>query len=193
MKKILVLFETSCAISVPFRNAGYEVTTVDILPHKVDNEHHIQTDISTLELNWNEYVAMFAFPPCTYFSKAGIHWFAKQPDRYEKQKYDLEMVKMLWKVPIPIKCFENPAGSALNYLWQPKSCRIDYCQFADFKKLTDLWLQGLPPLLPEQINLKRYGNFITNMKGNRSYMRSYTPMEVGVAMLKQWQCFIDKV
>lgn len=39
MKKILVLFERSGAVSVPFRQAGYDVTTIDIVPHLVDNKH----------------------------------------------------------------------------------------------------------------------------------------------------------
>lgn len=37
MNRVLVLFETSGAVSVPFREAGYDVTTIDILPHKINN------------------------------------------------------------------------------------------------------------------------------------------------------------
>lgn len=189
MKKILVLFERSGAVSVPFREAGYDVTTIDIVPHLIDNEHHIQFDIRNLDklnLNYSEYSLLVAFPPCTYFSKAGLHYLRTQPGRIEKQLDDLEMIKNLWKIPIKHKCFENPAGSALNKLWKKHSCRIDYSEFADFKKKTDLWLDNLPPLLPTQINLKNYGLFISKMRyGN--FERSKTPIEVGYAMVKQWQ------
>ncbi len=187
MKKILVLFERSGAVSIPFREAGFDVTTIDIEPHLKDNEHHIQMDIRNIDklnLNYSEYCLLIAFPPCTYFSKAGLHYLRTQPGRKEKQLRDLEMVSILWEIPIKHKCFENPAGSALNKLWRPHSCRIDYCQFADFKKLTDLWLENLPPLLPEQMNLKKYGSFITNMR--YGFNRSHTPIEVGYAMVKQW-------
>lgn len=184
--KVLVLFETSGAVSIPFREAGFEVTTIDILPHKVDSQHHIIYDIRNIEdlnLNFNDYQLLIAFPPCTYFSKAGLHWLYKQPGRYEKQLLDLQMIKKLWSLPIKYKCFENPGGSALNKLWRKADCIIDYCEFADFKKSTCLWLDNLPCLLPEQINYKKYGKFITSMSG---YKRNITPIEVGYAMVKQW-------
>ncbi len=186
--KALVLFETSGAVSVPFREAGWDVTTIDILPHKVDNEHHIQADIRDIDklgLDYSQFDFLMAFPPCTYFSKAGLHYLRTQEGRKEKQLADLQMVMKLWVIPIKYKCFENPAGSALNKLWKQHSCRIDYCQFADFKKLTDLWLDNLPPLLPEQINLKHYGEFISKMRYG-DYRRCLTPIEVGYAMVKQW-------
>ncbi len=187
--KILVLFERSGAVSVPFRNAGFDVTTIDIEPHFIDNEHHIifdlKNDISALHLNFSDFVFLMAFPPCTYFSKAGLHYLHSQPDRKEKQLSDLEMIKKLWNLPIKYKCFENPAGSALNKLFKPHSCCIDYCNYADFKKLTDLWLNNLPPLLPTFCNYKNYGKFISKIRyGN--FKRSYTPFEVGEAMVNQW-------
>ena len=187
-KKILILFETSGGVSVPFREAGFDVTTIDILPHKVANTHHIQFDIREIEklnLDYSQYSLLIALPPCTYFSKAGLHYLHSQPGRKEKQLEDLEMVKKLWNLPIAKKCFENPAGSALNKLFKKHNCRIDYCEFADFKKRTDLWLEGLPVLLPEQINYKHYGEFISKMRYG-DYRRCITPIEVGYAMVKQW-------
>lgn len=187
-KKVLVLFEVSGAVSVPFREAGFDVTTIDICPHMIDSQHHIQADIryiDKLNIDYSQFDLLVAFPPCTYFSKAGLHYLNTQPGRKEKQLADLDMIKKLWEIPIKRKCFENPGGSALNKLWQKHSCRIDYCQFADFKKLTDLWLENLPPLLPEQINLKNYGQIITRMRCG-SFERSRTPIEVGQAMVKQW-------
>ena len=186
---VLVLFERSGAVSIPFRKAGFNVTTIDIEPHLIDNEHHIVADlrkIDEINLDFKTFDLLIAFPPCTYFSKAGLHYLHSQPGRKEKQLADLEMIKNLWNLPIKYKCFENPAGSALNKLWQKHSCRIDYCEYADFKKKTDLWLDNLPYLLPEQINNKRYGNFISRMRyGN--FERCRTPIEVGYAMVKQWK------
>lgn len=187
-KKVLVLFETSGGVSIPFREAGFDVITIDILPHKVDNIHHIQhdlKDIDSLNLDFPSFDLLIAFPPCTYFSKAGLHYIHTQPGRKEKQLADLEMIKRLWSLPIKKKCFENPAGSALNKLWMKHNCRIDYCEYADFKKKTDLWLYNLPCLLPEQCNYKHYGKFITKMRYG-DYRRCITPIEVGQAMVKQW-------
>lgn len=186
-KKILVLFEVSGAVSIPFRQAGFDVTTIDILPHTKDNTNHIQYDIRNIDelhLNYEDYCLLIAFPPCTYFSKAGLHLLHKYPCRKEKQLQDLEMIKKLWSLPIKRKCFENPGGSALNKLWQKSNCKIDYCDYSDFKKPTCLWLENLPPLLPEFINIKHYGNFITNMSSSKK--RNITPIEVGYSMVKQW-------
>lgn len=191
--KILVLFETSGAVSVPFRNAGFEVLTIDILPHKIDNFNHIQMDINdidSLNLDYSNYCLLVAFPPCTYFSKAGLHLLHKQPGRLEKQQADLVMIKKLWDIPIKYKCFENPRGSALNKLWRKCNCVIDYSEYADFKKPTCLWLDNLPPLLPEFINIKNYGKFITNM--GYGAKRSVTPIEVGQAMVKQWSYLLKE-
>lgn len=192
MPKLLVLFERSGAVSIPFREAGFDVTTVDLYPHLKDNTHHICCDVRELlksDFNFSQFDLLIAFPPCTYFSKAGLHWLHKQFDRRQKQLDDLEMIKQIWDLPIERKCLENPGGSALNKLWRKADCLIDYCQFADFKKPTCLWLQGLPPLLPTQINLKHYGSLITTLNG---FNRSITPIEVGYAMVRQWfYLFID--
>lgn len=188
MKKVLVLFERSGGVSVPFREAGYDVTTVDIEPHMVDNKHHIQTDLrdlSNLNLDFTEFDLLIAFPPCTYFSKAGLHYLHSQPGRREKQLEDLEMIKRLWNLPIKHKCFENPCGSALNKLWKKASCTIDYADYADFKKKTCLWLENLPALLPEFCNYKDYGKFISKIRYT-NFKRCMTPIEVGYAMVKQW-------
>ena len=103
----------------------------------------------------------------------------------EKQQADLELIKKIWSLPIKRKCFENPGGSALNKLWMKSNCVIDYAEYTiDFKKKTCLWLDNLPPLLPEFMNKRHYGNFITD-KISKS-KRSITPIEVGYAMVKQW-------
>lgn len=192
-KEVLVLFETSGGVSVPFREAGFNVTTIDILPHKVDNEHHIQFDIRNIEelhLDYSKFSLLIAFPPCTYFSKAGLHYLRTQPGRKEKQLADLEMVKKLWAIPIKHKCFENPGGSALNKLWQKSNCKIDYKEYCDyFCKPTCLWLENLPPLLPLFCNYHRYGKFISKMRYG-SYKRCITPIEVGYAMVNQWKDLI---
>lgn len=38
MKKVLILFETSGAVSVPFLEYGFDVVTIDILPHRVNRK-----------------------------------------------------------------------------------------------------------------------------------------------------------
>ena len=189
----MILFERSGGVSIPFREAGYDVTTIDILPHLIDNEHHIVYDIRNLDnlgLDYKLFSMLIAFPPCTYFSKAGLHYLNTQPGRKEKQLEDLEMIKKLWSIPIKYKCFENPAGSALNKLWKKSNCIIDYSEYADYKKRTCLWLENLPPLLPEFINVKKYGNFITNIKYG-DFKRCITPIEVGYAMVKQWKYLLN--
>lgn len=193
--KILVLFERSGAVSVPFRAAGYDVTTVDIEPHLVDNEHHIQCDINYLDLDWSQYQLLVAFPPCTFFSRAQTWRTNRDPERQKQRTADLEMVKRLWALPIKRKCFENPRGSSLNRLCKPSNCKIDYKDYCDyFAKKTDLWLDNLPPLLPRWQNLTDYGDFIQSLPHGKysGFARSITPREVGEAMLQQWQHLLIK-
>lgn len=81
--KVLVLFERSGCVSVPFREAGFNVTTVDLFPHLIDNSHHIifdlSGDLSILDnlINFKSFDLLIAFPPCTYFSKAGLHFLRR--------------------------------------------------------------------------------------------------------------------
>lgn len=58
-----------------------------------------------------------------------------------------------------------------------------------FKKPTCLWLDNLPPLLPNFCNYNKYGNFITNIS-YKSGNRDITPIAVGYAMCEQWLDFI---
>ena len=49
MSNILVLFETSGSVSIPFREAGHNVITIDILPHQKNNDFHIIHDIFDID------------------------------------------------------------------------------------------------------------------------------------------------
>lgn len=196
MKKVLVLFETSGAVSIPFREAGCEVLTIDILPHQVDNAHHICHDIfdiDSLKLDYSSFDLLVCFFPCTYFSKAGLYLLNKQPGRKDLQTKYLNLFIKLYNLPIRCKIFENPRGSALNKLFKPASCHFDYCEYSfDFKKAESLWLVGLPPLLPNFINPKKFGKFITKMSNKNGLYnpRDFTPVEFGRAVVKQYLSFI---
>lgn len=196
MKNILVLFETSGAVSIPFKQAGFNVITVDLLKHQIDNDNHIIFDIFNLDFKssiYNKFDCLVCFFPCTYFSKAGLYLLNKQPGRKELQQKYLQLFLKLWSLPIKYKIFENPRGSALNKLFRPASCHFDYSEFCpNFKKSESLWLDNLPPLLPEFINSKtNWGKFITNMpyKKGQYNPRDYTPIEFGYSLVKQYSIY----
>lgn len=189
---ILILFETSGALSIPCRNAGFNVTTIDILPHQVCNETHIQHDIfnlDTLNLDYSKYDMLFMFFPCTYFSKAGLHWLHKQSGRYDLQSKYLDLFKKLFNLPIPFIFAENPRGSALNKLFRPCDFSFDYEYFSDFKKPESIWCNiSVPPLIPViSKSNKKYGSFITNLSYRKGLYnpRDFTPIEFGYAFVSQ--------
>lgn len=197
MKKVLILFETSGAVFVPFKLAGFDVLTIDLLPHRACNDTHICYDIfniDDLHLNYSDFCCIVCFFPCTFFSKAGLYLLKKQPGRKELQQKYLQLFLKLWSLPIKYKIFENPRGSALNKLFKPASCHFDYSEYCpNFKKAESLWLDNLPPLLPEFINSKTdWGNFITKMPYRKGQYnpRDYTPIEFGYSLVKQYRSYL---
>lgn len=149
--RVLVACEESQAVTKAFRARGHQAYSCDLQASSGGHpEWHIMHD--AVEVAYSGYWdLMIAHPPCTYFSRAGIQFIHKQPDRMDKLHASFEFVKKLWAAPIPKKCLENPVGW-LNTNWRKPSQIIHPWYFGDPEmKETCLWLSSLGRLngIPE--------------------------------------------
>ncbi len=146
---VLVACEFSGIVRDAFDKRGHFAVSCDLLPSEQPDGIHYQGDVRDI-LDWG-WDLMIAHPPCTYFSKAGMHYLKSQPGRIEKLKNAFEFWMILWKAPVSRKAFENPAGW-LNTNWKKPTQIIQPYFFGDNeRKETCLWLQGIDPLLPTNL------------------------------------------
>jgi len=152
--RILIACEESQAVTIAFRERGFEAFSCDIEECSGGHpEWHIKKDVlGVINYGWD---AMVAFPPCTYLSNVGNGWFSEErygeKARVRKRKR-IEAYKFflkLWDCGIPHIAIENPQGyinSHLQHIPEQKQ-RIHPYYFGDPEmKRTYLWLRGLPPL-----------------------------------------------
>lgn len=145
--KVLVACEESQTVCKAFRERGHEAYSCDLQACSGGHpEWHLKGDVFDF-LYFMDWDLMIAHPPCTYFSRAGIQFIHKQPDRREKLLDSYGLVLMLWNAShIPKIAIENPVGW-LNTNWRKPSQIIHPWYFGDPEmKETCLWLKNLPRL-----------------------------------------------
>lgn len=168
--KILVACEESQAVCKEFRRLGHEAYSCDIIECSGGHpEWHIQGDALKL-INGNctfqtmdgqthniegKWDMIIAFPPCTYLTNAGARHLWKggvlNEERYamglEGKKFFMEF----FNADCPKIAIENPTPSKIYEL--PKHTQvIQPYQFGHpFTKRTQLWLKGLPQLVPTDL------------------------------------------
>lgn len=211
-KKILVACEESQAVTIAFRELGFEAYSCDLLDCSGGHpEWHIKGD-AIAEAYSGKYDMMIAFPPCTYISYVGTqHW--NKPGRLEKRLDALQFFAKLWLAPIEMICLENPRGCASPTIAKYSQEIHPYFFGNEFSKPTWLWLKNLPQLkhvktdtLFENSTHVDKGEFITfvTKKGKekkhskwyhdaislhpdeRSRFRSKTFPGIAQAMASQW-------
>lgn len=144
--KVLIVCEESQTVCKAFREIGHEAYSCDIQECSGGHpEWHFQ--MCALEaIKLKDWDLVIAHPPCTYFSRAGIQFIHKQPDRMEKLLNSFEFVKAIWECGIERICLENPIGW-LNTNWKKPTQIIHPWYFGDNEmKETCLWLKNLPRL-----------------------------------------------
>ena len=198
--KILVACEESQAVTIEFRKLGHEAYSCDIEPCSGGHpEWHLQQDvIALLSEKWDMIVA---FPPCTYLSNVGApHLFhsggiIKNHDRYLKGLQAKEFFMMFYNADCEKIAIENPTPMTIWRLPE-KTQVIQPWQFGhEIQKRTQLWLKGLPPLIPTKIMEKRDptttpGNWYNKAGKDRAKIRSKTFPGIAKAMAEQWGSII---
>lgn len=177
---ILVACEESQAVTIAFREKGFNAFSADIQESSggypqyhimgdclplLENKHGISftTEDGTTHTidRWD---CVIAFPPCTHLTNSGARWF--QQKRIDgRQEKAIKFFNLFFKLDhIPYVSVENPhniisGGSYIRkYFPQLVDCIHNYSQvvqpyeYGDHaRKATCLWLQGLPTLKPTNI------------------------------------------
>lgn len=141
--KVLIACEYSGTVRDAFIRRGHDAMSCDLLPTESPGPHYQGNVLDCLQDKWD---LMVAHPPCTYFSRAGIQFLHKQPDRMEKLVDSFRFVRALWNAEIPLIAIENPVGW-MNTNWRKPDQIIHPWYFGDNEmKETCLWLKGLQKL-----------------------------------------------
>ena len=192
--KILVACEESQRVCIELRKLGHEAYSCDILPCSGGHpEWHLQQDvIPLLKEKWD---MIIAFPPCTYLSNAGArHLFPGgklNKERYKKGLLAKDLFMTIYNADCPKIAIENPTPSKI-YQLPEKTQVIQPWQFGHpYSKRTQLWLKGLPKLVPTNIvevesSCRTSGNWFNKGGKNRQINRSKTFEGIAKAMADQW-------
>lgn len=172
MKKILVACEESQAVTVEFREVGYEAYSCDLINTSGTHpEWHIKHDVIEL-LNGDcsfvtddgerhsilgKWDAIIAFPPCTYLTVTGNRWFnverygEKALKRIEEREKAISFFMAIVNSGCDKIAVENPVGVMSSKYRKPDQIINPY-EFGDpYEKRTCLWLKGLPQLQPTKV------------------------------------------
>ena len=192
--KILVACEESQRVCIELRKLGHEAYSCDILPCSGGHpEWHLQQDIRPL-LN-EKWDMIIAFPPCTYLSNAGARHLYKggklNEERYKKGLLAKELFMSIYNADCSKIAIENPTPSKI-YKLPEKTQVIQPWQFGHpYSKRTQLWLKGLPKLIPTNIvevecSCRKAGNWFNKGGKDRQINRSKTFPGIAKAMADQW-------
>jgi site-specific DNA-cytosine methylase len=200
MKKlrVLVACEESQAVCIAFRERGFEAYSCDILPCSGGHpEWHIQDDVlKHINDGWD---MMIAHPPCTYLCNAGLHYSKKNKERMKMTMEAFDFFIKLYNAPIKNIAVENPVGIISTIFRKPDQI-INPFQFGTSeRKMTCLWLVGIPKLIPTtDLEVKPIKTIIRKTgkigkpynyywrQGKTSKERSKTFQCIADAMATQW-------
>jgi hypothetical protein len=209
--KILIACEESQAVTIQFRNLGFEAFSCDIQDESGGfPQWHIKGDVlEVINKGWD---CMVAFPPCTDLAMSGAKHF-EQKRKDGRQQKSIQFFMQLVNAPVTFIAIENPIGVMSSFYKKPDQI-INPFDFGDAaKKPTCLWLKNLPKL--KSINLGDAplfgqtldkGEFHTTKGGktlpkwynlppskNRAKIRSKTFPGIALAMATQWGEYLNNL
>jgi hypothetical protein len=189
--RVLVACEYSGRVRDAFIARGHDAWSCDLLPSEGDSNYHIQGDVLN-ELQPGRWDLMIAHPPCTLLTRAGARWWK---GREAEQKEALDFVLRLMAADIPKIAIENPPG-AIGTRIRKADQYIQPWEHGDpEKKMTGLWLKGLPKIKPTKNVYDEMMNLPEKLRSKCHYAapgpdrwkeRSRTYQGIAKAMAEQW-------
>jgi hypothetical protein len=140
----------------PWCDGSYRCIAVDLQDPPDDRYRHIEyvkADVRDYLPPRGEYVACFAFPPCTDLAASGARWWkdkglgalAEAIEIVEACRRICEWTGSPWMI-------ENPIG-ALSTHWRSPDFKFDPCDYGDpYTKKTCLWTGGGIPYATKEPN-----------------------------------------
>lgn len=214
---VLIACEESQRVCMEFRKKGHRAFSCDLIePSGGVLEYHIKGNVLPL-LNGrcifetmdggkhkvSKWHLIIAFPPCTKTSNAGARHLYKNGElniqRYYEGMCGKAFFMAFFKADCEKICVENPTPSKVFEFPEPTQIIQPYQFGHPFSKRTQLWLKGLPKLVPTKIvepertwcpsgsysgnhNDKHRGMFTTDRAKNRAK----TFPGIAKAMADQW-------
>jgi hypothetical protein len=171
--RVLIACEYSGTVRDAFIARGHDAMSCDLLPTERPGPHY-QGDVrDILNDGWD---LMIAHPDCTYLTCSAEWAYGDGPyhqkvkpetlvgaKRRQAREVALEFVNLLMSAPIKRKAIENPRG-VISARIRPATQYIQPFNFGhDASKITGLWLENLPPLIPTK---RIYGRMVEWPKGS---------------------------
>ncbi len=141
--RVLIACEYSGTVRDAFLAKGHDALSCDILPTESLGPHYQGDVMDIINDGWD---IMIAHPPCTYFSRAVMHYLKNNNSRQEKLLESFEFVKRLYNAPIKRICIENPPGWMSTNWKKPTQIIHPWYFGCNEMKQTGLWLKGLKRL-----------------------------------------------
>jgi hypothetical protein len=192
--RVLVACEYSGVVRDAFAARGHEAWSCDLLPSETPG-NHVQGDVlPLLEEGWD---LMVAHPPCTYLANSGVRWLFGgkgsdlDPVRWKNMEAGAYLFRQLLRAPIPRIAVENPVMHRYAKViigHHPAVQTIQPWMFGHGEtKATQLWLRGLPPLVPTHVVTGREAKVhLMPPSPTRGHERSRTYPGIAAAMAEQW-------
>jgi site-specific DNA-cytosine methylase len=143
--KILVACEESQTLTSELLKLGHDAYSCDLYESSGQHpDRHIKDDLfKIINDDWD---LIFAFPPCTYLSRAQQFRVNKCHLRKRLQNKAVEFVKAIYYSPCTRIVIENPPGYLVHGFRSYDQLVQPYYFGDDHRKEICLWLKGLTPL-----------------------------------------------
>lgn len=171
--RILIGCEESQAVTLAFRERGFEAFSNDLKPSSGGHpEWHLQMDVIEA-IRSRKWGFIGLHPVCTKMTLSGNRHYAPGKPRHQERLDAVEWTVRLWQTACA-SCdhvyMENPMGAMNRDARLPVPQIIHPYYFGDeFQKQTCLWLYGLPKLL----HVKQDTLFDTRTHVGRGYMYEF--------------------
>jgi hypothetical protein len=192
--KILIGCEKSGVVRDAFTKAGYDAWSCDLLATDIPGQHIIGDVRRIIKGFWNgqrwiHWDAGIFHPECKYLCWSGERWIKEKPGREKLRAEAYEFFRECTRAPFP-NGVENSHSKFLEKIYKKPTQSIRPYHFGDpYKKMTCLWLHGLPPLVPTDILPigHRYPEcHQMRQSADRSEKRAKSYPGIAAAMADQW-------